>query len=100
MGSRTTWINLTTLDFNSDHEPDFVHDMNKLPLPFDNDTFDEIHAYEVLEHVGKQGDYIFFFAQFSDLYRILKPNGLLVAMSPSIHRYFKIIIINKKSMIN
>ena len=74
--------------------------MNKLPLPFDNDTFDEIHAYEVLEHVGKQGDYIFFFAQFSDLYRILKPNGLLVAMSPSIHRYFKIIIINKKSMIN
>lgn len=45
--------------------------------------FDEIHAYEVLEHIGMQGDYKTFFAQFTELYRILKPGGLLYATCPS-----------------
>ena len=77
------WENLTTLDFNADHKPDVVHDLEVLPLPFENDSFDEIHAYEVLEHTGYQGDWKFFFAQFSDFWRILKPDGLLFATCPS-----------------
>ena len=84
VGQRSEWINVTTIDINPEHEPDLVWDLNKMPLPFDNDTFDEIHAYEVLEHVGRQGDYQFFFAQFSDFYRILKPNGVIAATCPSI----------------
>jgi SAM-dependent methyltransferase len=59
-----------------------VHDLADLPLPFDDDTFDECHAYEVLEHIGQQGDWRFFFAQFSDFWRILKPDGLLAGTSP------------------
>ena len=59
------WSNLTTLDYNSDHNPDIVHDLCKFPLPFEDNVFDEIHAYEVLEHTGQQGDYKFFFEQFS-----------------------------------
>ena len=77
------WTNLTTLDYNADHNPNVVHDLMQLPYPFADNTFDEIHAYEVLEHTGAQGDYKFFFAQFSELHRILKPNGHLLATCPS-----------------
>jgi len=81
--SDTPWVNLTTLDINPDHKPDVLWDLEKLPYPFMNDTFDEIHAYEVLEHIGQQGDYRTFFAQFSDLWRIMKPDGMLYATCPS-----------------
>lgn len=80
---RSVWSDLTTLDYNDDHKPDVVHDLLQLPYPFGNDTFDEIHAYEVLEHTGAQGDWKWFFAQFSELWRILKPGGHLAATCPS-----------------
>lgn len=76
------WVNLITLDFNEDMKPDVVWDMNRVPLPFPDNTFDEIHAYEVLEHTGQQGDFRFFFAQFADLWRMLKPGGHLMATVP------------------
>lgn len=82
VNTRTQWSNLVTLDINPQHKPDVVWDLNRLPLPFADDSFDEIHAYEVLEHVGRQGDYEFFFAQFSDFWRILKPNGVLIGTCP------------------
>lgn len=49
-----------------------------------SDYWDEIHAYEVLEHLGQQGDAQSFLAQFSELYRLLKPNGYLCATVPSV----------------
>lgn len=82
-GGRAEWSALTTLDINPDHKPDVVHDMANIPLPFDDDTFDEVHSYECLEHVGSQGDYRFFFGQFSDFWRILKPDGLFFATVPA-----------------
>jgi SAM-dependent methyltransferase len=77
------WHDLTTLDINPDHKPDVVWDLTSFPLPFEDDTFDEIHAYEVLEHTGTQGDYRFFFAQFVEFYRILKPEGVMCGTVPS-----------------
>lgn len=77
------WSNLTTLDYNPDHKPDFLWDLNQGTLPFGDNSFDEIHAYEVLEHTGSQGDYKFFFKQFSDFWRVLKPGGHLMATCPS-----------------
>lgn len=77
------FTDLTTLDYNADHKPDIVWDLMQMPYPFEDDAFDEIHAYEVLEHTGAQGDYKFFFAQFSELWRILKPGGQLFVTCPS-----------------
>jgi hypothetical protein len=81
--SSPDWANLTTMDINPEHKPDIVWDLNKLPLPIADNSIDEIHAYEVLEHLGTQGDYKFFFAQFSDFWRILKPKGLIVGSCPT-----------------
>lgn len=79
---RAEWSGLVTLDFAGDHNPDVIHDIASFPLPFDNDCADEIHAYEVMEHVGQQGDWRFFFDQWSDIWRILKPGGVFFGTSP------------------
>jgi SAM-dependent methyltransferase len=76
------WSNLVTLDMNPNANPDVVWDMDNLPLPFADNVFDEIHAYEVLEHTGRQGDFRFFFAQFADFWRMLKPGGYFMATVP------------------
>lgn len=82
-GDPPGWSNLTTLDFSADCGPDVVHDLEVLPYPFADNSFDEIHAYEVLEHTGQQGDWRFFFAQFGEFYRILKPNGCMFITVPT-----------------
>ena len=79
---RDQWSELITLDMYHECKPDVVHDLNVLPYPFADNTFDEIHAYEVLEHQGRQGDWKFFFDQFAELWRITKPGGLLCATCP------------------
>jgi len=76
------WQSLTTLDIDPGVKPDIVHDLNVMPLPFADNAFDEVHAYECLEHTGTQGDWRFFFAQFEELWRILKPDGLLCVTVP------------------
>lgn len=73
----------STLDIDPSANPDIIWDLNNLPYPFDNNEFDEVHAYEVLEHCGTQGDWRFFFNQFNELWRILKPNGLLIFSVPT-----------------
>lgn len=73
---------LTTLDIDPGTGCDVVHDLNVLPYPFEDESFDEIHAYEVLEHCGRQGDWRYFFDQFAELYRILKPGGFLACTVP------------------
>jgi hypothetical protein len=78
------WEELVTLDINPECDPDVEWDLNTLPYPFDDNEFDEIHAYEVLEHTGAQGDFRFFFKQFEEFWRILKPNGLLLGTSPAL----------------
>ncbi len=94
-----TWRNLTvgpvTLDINLDVRPDIWCDLNAAPPwrgyrageppahELEGDYWDEIHAYQVLEHLGSQGDAAAFFGQFSEVYRLLKPDGYLVASVPS-----------------
>ena len=78
---RPAWAGLVTLDYEARHKPDVIHDLHNR-LPFEDNSADEIHAYECLEHVGRQGDYKFFFWQFSDFWRVLKHGGILFGTVP------------------
>jgi SAM-dependent methyltransferase len=55
---------------------DKVHDLDVFPYPFADGSFDEIHAYMVLEHVGD------FLRTMEEIHRILKPGGKLHASVP------------------
>lgn len=77
------WSNLTTCDFNPAVKPDIVCDLGAPPWPIESDRFDEVHAYEVLEHLGRQGDFVSFFGTFYEIWRVLKPGGFLVGTCPS-----------------
>ena len=76
------WKSLTTLDIDPNCGADIEWDLERFPYPFPDDHFDEIHAYEVLEHCGTQGDYRFFFRQFEEFWRIMKPAARLVGSVP------------------
>jgi len=70
------------VDINPDVKPTLVHDLNNMPWPFKDNSFDVIHAYHILEHLGSQGDYKAFLRIFEEIWRILKPNGMLRAIVP------------------
>jgi SAM-dependent methyltransferase len=100
---RSQWARLVTADIDARCDPDLLIDLNTPPWfdlrginahlanpdVFDTagtlrgDLFDEVHAYEVLEHLGRQGDAPAFFATFAECWRVLKPGGLLCATVPS-----------------
>lgn len=98
------WGHVVAVDINPACKPDYVMDLEKgfqtsqrpLPNDFDlfrsigdvywelkPDSFDEIHAYEVLEHLGRQGDVTQFLGDFDGLWDLLKPGGWLCASVPS-----------------
>jgi predicted SAM-dependent methyltransferase len=86
-GSSAEWDQLTTVDIDPNCGADIVMDLDasygwdRLP----SERYDEVHAYEVLEHLGSLGDAARFFAHFGEIYRLLKPGGFLCATVPSRH---------------
>ena len=64
---REGWINL---DNSKSDGVDVVHDLNELPLPFEDEKFDIVLCKNVLEHVNYQ-------PLINDIHRILKTGGLL-----------------------
>jgi SAM-dependent methyltransferase len=83
IGDNDQWHDLTTMDHDPNCGADVLHDLDKTPWPFDDNAFDEVYAFEVLEHLGKQGDYRAFFRHFGEIYRVLKDGGLLIATCPA-----------------
>jgi len=61
------------------------------PLPFDNDTFDSVSAYDFLEHVPRtttinnKGVFPFIHVM-NEAYRVLKPGGTFYAITPGYPR--------------
>lgn len=102
--SSERWKYVTAVDLNPACNPDYVMNLEKglrtLQRPKPNDVdlfksygevyfqlkqniFDEVHAYEVLEHLGHQGNVAEFFGDFDELWDVLKPGGWLCATVPS-----------------
>lgn len=52
-------------------------------LSFESNHFDEVHAYHQLQRMGAQGDAAALFATFSELWRVLRPDGVLCMSLPS-----------------
>lgn len=63
------------LDIDNYPGVDVLWDLNKLPLPFNNNFFDEIFAYNIFEHVN-------YIPLMDELYRILKPKGKIKFQVP------------------
>jgi SAM-dependent methyltransferase len=64
------------LDISPDVGADVVHDLNTTPWPFASDTFDEVHAYDVLEHVKDVVDVL------EEIHRVCRPGAVLHATVP------------------
>lgn len=78
---------LTTLDVSPICGADVVFDMDEIAVrggrfPFENDTFDEIGAFNTMEHFGRQGDFRGWFHECAEYHRILKPGGIMEILVP------------------
>lgn len=54
---------------------DIVHDINLIPIPFEDNIFDEILCSSILEHTN-------YIPVLQELHRILKPGGFLKIIVP------------------
>ncbi len=87
-GGKAEWAGeLTKVDLYPESGADVVFDMDDLalrgiPLPFPDDTFDEIGAFNCIEHWGRQGDFRGWFREMAEYHRILKPGGLMFIVVP------------------
>ncbi|MEK7072621.1 MAG: class I SAM-dependent methyltransferase [Patescibacteria group bacterium] len=70
------------IDWNDLTQPDVQHDLNVMPYPFDDNTFDLVEADHVLEHLDKP------FLVMTEIHRILKPGGKLIIKVPHFSRGF------------
>jgi hypothetical protein len=80
-------IHWTTVDMVPRTKPDILFDLNNIEyghkLPVESGYFDEIHAYDVIEHYGCQGDYKGWFTGWREFWRILKPGGYVIGNCPA-----------------
>jgi len=76
-------VDITPIIFQLDEKIEkIVYDLNKIPYPFSNDSIDEIHCRQLLEHLQ-----IHSFDFLRECYRILKPNGRLFLGLPNAFHY-------------
>jgi SAM-dependent methyltransferase len=68
------------VDWQSIVTPDVSHDLNVFPYPFSDSEFDVIEASHIIEHLDRPFDVM------KEIYRILKPGGLLVVKVPHFSR--------------
>ena len=79
------FVNVDLLDNWCNTPPDVVHDITQ-PLPFDDESADEVHAYHVFEHFYRyEADAI-----LMDWVRVLKPGGKLVLELPCLDKIVSI----------
>ncbi len=68
------------VDFHDHVQPDVVHNLNQLPYPFPDNSFELVEAFHILEHLDRP------FEIMKELHRIMKPGGLLHIKVPHFSR--------------
>jgi SAM-dependent methyltransferase len=71
-----------TLDADYRLDPDLVCVLGCNNIRLAEDSVDVVVAHHVLEHIGKQGETTEWFYFWEELYRVLKPGGLVRFTSP------------------
>jgi len=69
------------VDNNHDAEPDYIVDLEKDKLPFDDNSVDEIKAHHILEHIGDG-----FFHLMQEMYRVCEDGAVIDIQVPH-HRH-------------
>ncbi|HPN88251.1 MAG TPA: methyltransferase domain-containing protein [Candidatus Omnitrophota bacterium] len=69
-------LDAVTLDIDSEHNPDVVHDLMEEPYPFKDNTFEEIIAHHVLEHLDKLTVFM------NEIHRVCKTQGKIYIEVP------------------
>lgn len=85
---REGWINL---DISPVEGVDVVHDIKDLPLPFADNSMDYILCQDVLEHIE-------YLPLLEDIYRMLKPGGIVEIRVPHFSSRFNYIDPTHKKM--
>jgi len=71
----------TYLDFDEIANPDIPHDLNIFPYPIEDNSFDEIIAKHIIEHLDHLQKF------FKKLYRVYKPGGTIFIETPHFSSY-------------
>lgn len=61
-----------SIDKSPDSIAKIIRDVAKRGLPFEDDTFDKVYSYEILEHIESYEDLIFL---INEIWRVLIPGG-------------------------
>ena len=64
------------VDIATETNPDLVWDLNNTPLPLDENTYDKIIMFDVIEHIDD------IMKTMAECYRLLKPGGVLHLKTP------------------
>ncbi len=64
------------IDSNPDTQADMIHDLNRFPYPFENDSFDRIYVTHCIEHLN---DVV---KVMEELHRIAKPGARVTIDAP------------------
>jgi len=71
----------TYLDFDEIANPDILHDLNIFPYPIEDNSFDEIIAKHIIEHLDCPQKFI------EELCRVCKPGGTIFIETPHFSNY-------------
>lgn len=75
---RSPRAGFTGVDMAAGCNPDVIHDLRITPWPFDDGSVDEVHSSHFLEHLDGEERIAF----MEELYRVLKPGGTAVIITP------------------
>lgn len=79
------------IDIEDSVKPDIICDLRKIPLPFDDNSVEEIHCIHNIEHV----EYKYWPQFFLEFRRVLKSDGILLLAFPEFSRCAENYVSNK-----